>query len=654
MNHADVINKVSKIRKTEQLLMQEFRNGGILGTLHTSIGQEYVPVILADLTQNYMWFSNHRCHAHYLAKTGDFKGLMSEIFAKQSGLNMGVGGSQHLYLKDEFMSNGIQGGQMGLAMGYSSSLSKSKRGAVIFIGDGTLGAGHIYEAMNLGSIFNSRILIVLEDNEIAQSTPSSLTFRGDLRKRFEGFGINYFSWSQVDDWRESLDSLKKTANQAIQSLDQGPSVMHVKVGRLGPHSKGDDNRPSGLIAKLHAKDIYNNAINESELNFEHESNAELQEILVDLKDELPSSIQSYRFSNMNILSNLRNNFEKSEIPKSINNLRTLKETINSALKNAISEYNAILLGEDILDFSFDSGEKYGGAFKVSEGISTEYPQNIFNMPISESGFLGFATGVALSDRLSIVEIMFSDFLSQCADQIIHQVSKIPSMYGERIGLPLIIRTASGPGRGYGPTHSHTLENVVARIPNLLVASINPFSDYFQLIKVANDYKFPVLIYEAKTLYNYQINKEIYSEYQIQTGKNIFQPTQVSPKYDNAIATIVVIGNSVGSVLALLENLYIENEILINVFLPTVINEIDDEDLLVSIKSTKNLLIISDSLGDNPFIDIWLRNRLKLNSGINLSEISIDSWLPSGTLETEILSSQEMIINEIIKMTGVKA
>ena len=92
------------------------------------------------------------------------------------------------------------------------------------------------------------------------------------------------------------------------------------------------------------------------------------------------------------------------------------------------------------------------------------------MPISESGFTGFGTGLSLRNQYVIIEIMFADFLSQNFDQIFHQITKIPTIYGSYINLPVLIRTAGFAGNGYGPTHSSSMENIFFGLPNLDIFS----------------------------------------------------------------------------------------------------------------------------------------------------------------------------------------
>jgi 2-oxoisovalerate dehydrogenase E1 component len=148
---------------------------------------------------------------------------------------------------------------------------------------------------------------------------------------------------------------------------------------------------------------------------------------------------------------------------------TVLESLNTALHRVFSENNSVyLLGEDILD-------PYGGAFKVTCGLSTLYPERVLTTPISEAGFTGVAAGMALRGLRPIVEIMFGDFTPLIADQLINHIAKFHWMYNEQVNLPMVIRTPMGGRRGYGPTHSQTLEKLFLGVPGLRVVAPAAFS-----------------------------------------------------------------------------------------------------------------------------------------------------------------------------------
>jgi pyruvate/2-oxoglutarate/acetoin dehydrogenase E1 component len=143
-------------------------------------------------------------------------------------------------------------------------------------------------------------------------------------------------------------------------------------------------------------------------------------------------------------------------------MSTVLNALNLSLHQALADdERVVLLGEDILD-------PYGGAFKVTRGLSTAFPDRVLTTPISEAGMVGIAAGMALRGLKPVVEIMFGDFLTLAADQLINHAAKFRSMYNEQVRVPLVVRTPMGGRRGYGPTHSQTLEKLFLGVPGLHV------------------------------------------------------------------------------------------------------------------------------------------------------------------------------------------
>src|SRR3972149_4003505 len=116
---------------------------------------------------------------------------------------------------------------------------------------------------------------------------------------------------------------------------------------------------------------------------------------------------------------------------------TVLEALNRGLHQAfVQDARVYLIGEDLLD-------PYGGAFKVSRGLSTKFPERVLTTPISEAGIIGLGSGSSLRRMRPIVEIMFGDFLALAADQILNHASKFHWMYNGQVETPLVIRTPVG-------------------------------------------------------------------------------------------------------------------------------------------------------------------------------------------------------------------
>src|SRR5688572_23405600 len=147
-------------------------------------------------------------------------------------------------------------------------------------------------------------------------------------------------------------------------------------------------------------------------------------------------------------------------------VKALNECLHACFR---SDPRVVLLGEDIAD-------PYGGAFKVTRGLSSAFAGRVFSTPISEAAIVGVAAGLALSGYRPIVEIMFGDFTTLCFDQIVNHIAKYPAMYNGQASCPVIIRTPMGGHRGYGPTHSQCLEKHFFGVPGLTVLASSPYHD----------------------------------------------------------------------------------------------------------------------------------------------------------------------------------
>lgn len=240
------------IRLIEERLLELFSQGLLFGTTHTSIGQEAnaVGVVNAlDRERDIIW-SNHRCHGHFIAYSGEVEGLFAEIMGRVTGVCGGRGGSQHLCFRN-FHSNGIQGGITPVAVGTALARKNDGAVAVAFLGDGTMGEGAVYESLNLASVFGAPILFVVEDNEIAQTTPKALTVSGSIAARAEPFGIRTFAYDGSDPIE-----IFKIAQEAVGYIrdESRPCWLYLRTERIGPHSKGDDTRPELRLEQARARD----------------------------------------------------------------------------------------------------------------------------------------------------------------------------------------------------------------------------------------------------------------------------------------------------------------------------------------------------------------------------------------------------------------
>jgi pyruvate dehydrogenase E1 component beta subunit len=174
--------------------------------------------------------------------------------------------------------------------------------------------------------------------------------------------------------------------------------------------------------------------------------------------------------------------------RSITYTQILRETLAAELRRDPSVF---LMGEDI--------GVYGGSFGVTRGLIDEFgPERVRDTPISEQALAGIAIGAAVAGRRPVIEIMFMDFITLAVDQLVNMAAKIHPVYG--LSCPLVIRTPPGGGRGYGATHSQSLERLFTGIPGLKIAAPSNASDASALLQTAIRDDNPVLFLEHKLLY----------------------------------------------------------------------------------------------------------------------------------------------------------
>ena len=257
------LSALLRIRHFETALLDLFAQGVVGGTTHTGLGQEHVPVAVEKLlTRDDHVFSNHRGHGHYLARFGEPEGLLAEILGRTGAVCGGYGGSQHL-LRERFMSTGVQGESLAVAAGVALDLSGRRPDrtelACVYLGDGTWGEGIVYEALNIISLWKLPVLVVVENNAIAQSTPTRQAMAGTIAARAAAFDVPHTRCDSVD-----VNAIRARLAPVVDAVraGRGPAVVEFLVPRLGPHSKGDDTRTEAELEELRGGDwarIYEHA-----------------------------------------------------------------------------------------------------------------------------------------------------------------------------------------------------------------------------------------------------------------------------------------------------------------------------------------------------------------------------------------------------------
>lgn len=640
--YEEFYRKMYKIRNFEETLLKLFSENKLTGTTHTGIGQEAVAVsVMNNVTDSDYVFSNHRCHGHFIAYSDNVEILLAEIMGKEEGVCKGRGGSQHLCYK-KFYTNGIQGGIVPNATGiaWAEKLKKSKGMAVVFIGDGTLGQGIVYESFNMASLYSIPILYIVEDNAYAMTTRNTEGVAGQIVDRAKAFNIQNSEIESND--VVSLDNELKNAFEYVRNTGK-PFCQVIHTYRLGPHSKGDDFRDEQEVAEHRAKDPLVLLENKNVVS-------NIEEIKHQVKEELEAAIRKCEgYSSYIDDKDFCEDIENAYIEESILNEENSKCVVklNDGLKEVMKEHqNALLIGEDIKD-------PYGGAFKVTKGISPLYPERVIGTPISEAGFIGLGVGLALNGYKPIVEMMFGDFITLGFDQLLNHATKYHWMYAGQVNVPLLIRVPMGGGRGYGATHSQTLEKFYVGIPNLQIIALSPIHDPHKLIcRIEDNIKSPTMIIENKKMYGeklYAASNGRINDFIIEEEQKLYPIIKMT--YDDestADAVIITYGATTSIAMKVVEKFLMEDELQVDIIVNTMISPIDYEALAKKVGKVKKICTLEEGTKRGGWGAEVIAGLSEITKGKEfIREAALDCVIPAGSdLEKQMLPDETKLYSKL--------
>lgn len=634
------LHQACLLRSVEEALLRLFAEGRVAGTTHTCIGQEMSAIALANSLdrQRDIIFSNHRCHGHYLAWTDDVEGLIAEVMGKRTGVCGGLGGSQHLCAPG-FFSNGVQGGIVPVATGLALGKKLAQQGGIVAvcIGDGTLGEGVIYESFNIAAKWQLPLLIVLENNRYAQSTAQEETLAGDIDARASAFGIPVFGG---DTWRsEALNQEMKRAADSVRT-ECRPAFIRVDTYRLAAHSKSDDDRDPQVIASYARRDPVNLFVS----TFDPAADSGL----ISIRERIQDAIERADAEPVLALPVSTEAEADSEASRSISlEPGSQLDAINCALSEWMAaDPNVVLIGEDIRS-------PYGGAFKITRGLSDAFPDRVLNAPISEAAICGIGNGLALIGRRPVIEIMFGDFLGLCFDQILNHAAKFHGMYNQQVTTPLVIRTPMGGGRGYGPTHSQNIEKHFVGIPGLRVLILHCRTRVDAMYRTLRDIHAPVLIVENKLLYREKGDAPLPGDHEVLEVGEVFPATVLRPR-SRPDVTLVAFGRMSTVAERAAARLRDEEELEIELIFPLQVSPLHLHAVLSSAARTGKLLVVEEGamgfdLGAEVIASASIAHRGK--TPLRCSRLAARPIpIPSSTvLEQQVLPSIESIMTACLEL-----
>ena len=241
-----------RIRKFEERVAELVSKNEIICPCHLYIGEEAVATgVCSALRKDDYVFSTHRSHGHYIAKGGDLKALMAELYCRATGCSRGRGGSMHITSHGVGLpgSSAIVAGTIPLAVGaaLAFSLQKSDRVSVAFFGDGAVDEGTFYESLNFVALKKLPVIFICENNLYSTHLPISACLADtDIYKKAEAFkmpGVKVDGNNVVD--------VHKVAKKAIENarLGKGPTLIECMTYRWRGHVGPSYDLDKGLRSK---------------------------------------------------------------------------------------------------------------------------------------------------------------------------------------------------------------------------------------------------------------------------------------------------------------------------------------------------------------------------------------------------------------------
>ncbi|MDQ0864534.1 thiamine pyrophosphate-dependent dehydrogenase E1 component subunit alpha [Arthrobacter globiformis] len=238
----EALKAMTAIREFESRLPGYSKEGLIRGSTHPSVGMEAIAVgVSRSLRAADSIASNHRGHAHCLAKGADPGRTLAEILGRRDGYCGGKGGSMHIGVKELGIlgTNGIVGAGIGLATGAALAAQQQESGAVAvaYFGDGASNQGVLAESFNLAAIWKLPVIFVCENNHFAQSaTLEEMVAQPEIRRRGEAYGVPSFDVDGMD-----VEAVANAASEAAVRArsGEGPTFLVADTYRYLGHMADD-------------------------------------------------------------------------------------------------------------------------------------------------------------------------------------------------------------------------------------------------------------------------------------------------------------------------------------------------------------------------------------------------------------------------------
>lgn len=582
-------------RRTEERMIELFQKGYVKGTVATGVGNEAVAVGMAMPLRpglDVVSFLHRDLAAHLLfgATLGElFRQYManaeSPTHAREGNVHHGRAAERRLPMMSHL------GSMLSLVVGgvWAARGNGEECYGLAVIGDGGTSTGDFHETLNIASVHRVPVVLLVENNHYAFSTPTSAQYHCKrLSDRAVGYGIEGLSIDGTDAF-----GVYRTIWQLLCKMrdDPSPALVECMTLRLHGHAAYDK---AEYVDRTQMEEWRRR----DPLPRARQRVAELHNLTeVDLRDVEEAIDERVAEAAAEALAVARPDprvhvwqaFAPSRPPR-VASRRAARVKNGAAVTMALDDIlaadpRAVVLGLDI--------GNYGSAFKTCKGLIARYgPRRVVDMPLGESGIVGFALGACQTGARPIVEFQFADF----ATEAVTQVGLNAGTWYYRAGTeaPLLFRLPCGGGLTMGAFHSGEYEGLWSRFPGLKLLYPATAQETYEALLAAFHDPNPCLVFEHKQLYWSRAGD-------IDFDGNLEAVWRARRYTEGDDVTVLATGAMVFEALAAAER----SARSIEVINPFVLQPLDVETILASVRKTGRLLVVQESGAAQGLGDRWV-------------------------------------------------
>ncbi|MDA9564167.1 dehydrogenase E1 component subunit alpha/beta [Flavobacteriales bacterium] len=520
-----------KPRLIEEKMLILLRQGKI-SKWFSGYGQEAISVgaALAMDMDEYI-LPMHRNLGIFTTRGIPLNRLFAQFQGKMSGFTKGRDRSFHFGSNEHHIVGMIShlGPQMGVADGIAlaTKLKKENKATIVFTGDGGASEGDFHESINTAAVWDLPVIFTVENNQWGLSTPSEQQFRC---KQFVDKAIGYGIEGVQVDGNNILQVYHKIVELA-ESLRKNPRpiLLECMTFRMRGHEEASGTKyyPQGIQDTWSIKDPVKNyqdfLLEEGAL-----TDSDIESFSTEIREEITSGLDiAYAEDKIQPntdeeLSDVFAPYQYKEVhPGNKTSVKRLVDAISDGLRQSMQKFDdLVIMGQDI--------GKYGGVFKITEGFVDEFgEERVRNTPLCEAAIVGTGLGLSIKGMKAVVEMQFSDFVTEGFNQIVNNLAKIHWRWGQNADV--VIRMPTGAGVAAGPFHSQSTEAWFFNVPGLKIVYPSSPEDAKGLLAASIEDPNPVMFFEHKALYR-SLKSEVPDDYytlEIGKAKTVQSGTDVS-------------------------------------------------------------------------------------------------------------------------------